>query len=307
MNPSKSRFGPNEKKDLLDRINAIEWYHHFDFGNGIVTTSELKLHNLWAQTEAFLQKVDFRGKTVLDVGCYDGYWSFFAEQQGASYVLATDDVSQRRRDKSGFNLAHDIYQSNVEYNPRVSVYQLSRLAGRQFDIVLFLGVYYHLSHPMSALSEVRRAVKSNGEVIIEGGVINDADRSYAEFYYGENGNELYRKDKSNWWLPSRRCLKDMLQCSYFDVADELYVGSTPNRKKRPREDKKGPWGGIQSLLRCRADKRMLIPPAEYGRMLVRAKPVLRSDPHHLHRPPFGLADFDPRYNEAACDEDSVGQ
>jgi len=286
-NPNTSRVGKINENDLADKINDIAWYHQFEFGNGLVTKTILDLREINEANTRFLDNVDFRGKTVLDVGCWDGYWSFFAERKGAAYVLAIDDLTQRQQDESGFRLAHEIYQSKVEYRSDVSVYELSRVLQQQFDIVLYMGVYYHLTHIMNGFSEVRRVVKSSGEIIVEGGVINDTQRAYTEFYYGDEGNEPYRKTKSNWFMPTRRCLKDMLKCCYFDIVDEFYQ-SHGSLKKNIRK-------GIKLMVRklleySQAD------PVEYGRMLVRAKPVLRSDLNHTHTPPFGLANFDPRYN-----------
>jgi len=287
-------------KDLFAKIKAIEWYHEFDFGDGIVTKPALNLRDQWAATENFLEKVDFRGKTVLDIGCWDGYWSFFAERKGASYVLAIDDITQRWGEESGFNIAHEIYQSKVEYRPNVSVYELSRLVGQQFDVVLYLGVYYHLTHIMAGFSEVRRVVKSGGEVIVEGGIINDIKHPYTEFYYGEEGNEPYRSTKSNWFVPTRHCLKDMLKCCYFDIVDEYYVDLKGSQKKSLMER-------IKLMIRKHLEYKGWTPPAKYGRMLVRAKPVLRSDANHTHPPQFGLADFDPRYNKNALYPAVVGE
>lgn len=283
----KVEYNHKEQKDFLKRINAVDWYHEFDFGDGLVTKSELDLCEITKANEKFLENIDFRGKTVLDIGCYDGYWSFYAERKGASHVLAIDDITQRRRDESGFKLAHEIYQSNVEYRPDISVYELSRLVGQQFDIVLFMGVYYHLTHIMAGFSEVRRAVKSGGEVIVEGGVINDTQHSYMEFYYGKKGNEPYRKDKSNWCVPTRRCLKDMLKSCYFNLVDELCLSRGSNKKSLSK---------MINSLTCKTLGHSRMPPIEYCRMLIHAKPVLRSDTNHLNPPPFGLADFDPRYN-----------
>jgi len=278
-----------KKVSLLERINAITWYHSFDFGNGLVSKSELDLLELTEANRRFLEKIDFCGKTVLDVGCYDGYWSFLAERRGASYVLAIDDISQRKRDESGFKLAHEIYQSKVEFRPHVSVYELSRLVGQQFDIVLYMGVYYHLTHMMVGFSEVRRVVKGNGYVVIEGAVIDDTCRSYAEFYYGEDGKEPYRTDKSNWFMPSRRCLKDMLRCSYFDIVDEFYM---------PHSARKSPRKGLKDRIRSLVGgsfEQSWAQPIQYGRMLLLCKPVVRADLNILHPLPFGLSDFDPRF------------
>ena len=69
------------------RIDAINWYHEFDFGHGLkarATTADAEFHReLWQFMERQLDGINFQGKRVLDVGCWDGYWSFYAERRGA--------------------------------------------------------------------------------------------------------------------------------------------------------------------------------------------------------------------------------
>ena len=113
------------------RIDRIHWYHEFDFGNGLraeVKTPDAQSHRaLWRFIEAELDKIDFAGKTVLDIGCWDGYWSFYAERRGAARVLATDDRSQNWTGSAGFHLAKELLQSSVECDLELSVYDLSKL------------------------------------------------------------------------------------------------------------------------------------------------------------------------------------
>ena len=267
-----------EKNEILEKIAKITWYHQFDFGNGVKTVPHGNFSPLWDATKAFLAKANLKGKTVLDIGCWDGFWSFTAERAGAARVLATDKNNQRWiiddkgfrpaevGDNQGFRLAHELYHSKVEYNGNVSVYDLSPAAGR-FDVVLFLGVYYHLTHPTYAFTQIRHKLNPGGEVIVEGAVINDDKTSFAEYYYGKQGEEQYRlADPSNWFVPSRRCLKDMLRTNYLEIVDECYV---------PLHD------GARA--------------SRYGRMLVRAKAVEKIDEAHLYEPQFGLAQYDPRF------------
>ena len=74
------------REELQRQIDAIDWYHEFDFGDGLraVTKSDAALHRrFWKFIEMRLDTIDFKGKTVLDIGCWDGYWSFYAERRGA--------------------------------------------------------------------------------------------------------------------------------------------------------------------------------------------------------------------------------
>jgi tRNA (mo5U34)-methyltransferase len=266
---------------LRDRIAKIDWYHEFDFGNGIRTQPRAAFRDLWSAAEVFLGRVDFAGKRVLDIGCWDGYWSFFAERHGAKSVLATDKNDQRwtRIDAKGlqvatpganpgFQLAHDVFESKVVYNGDVSVYELDRL-GQVFDTVLFLGVFYHLTHPSYAFTQVRHAVATGGVAVFEGGAIDDTVNSYAHYYYGPDGKEPYRVwDSSNWFIPTRRCLLDMIRSNYFEVEDEFFLPHPPSSAH---------------------------PGVIFGRAMVRARAVRRVDLNHLYRPQMGLDRYDPRF------------
>src|SRR5262249_3942805 len=117
--------------------------------------------------ERQLGAVDFRGTSVLDVGCWDGYWSFFAEKRGAASVLAADDFSQNWASAAGVELAKELLGSKIEIDPRRSVYDLASL-GRRFDVVMFLGVYYHLLDPFHAFAQLRHCCHERTVVLIEG-------------------------------------------------------------------------------------------------------------------------------------------
>src|SRR5262249_13113386 len=98
--------------DLQKRIDAIAWYHEFDFGQGLKAqwgTPDVEWHRCnWRFVERQLEAVDFCGRSVLDVGCWDGYWSFFAEKRGAASVLAADDFSQNWASADGVHLAKEL-------------------------------------------------------------------------------------------------------------------------------------------------------------------------------------------------------
>ena len=287
---------------LRQRIEAQAWYHEFDFGDGIVTKPTGPGKRLWDATETFLDKIDFEGKRVLDIGCWDGYWSFYAERRGAASVLATDLNSQRwvqtedglrpagPSENEGFKIAREVYQSNVEYMGDVSVYDLGRLQ-RTFDIVLFLGVYYHLTHAFYAFTQVRHAVAPGGVAVFEGGAVADDARSFTEFYYGPDGGEPYRQaDTSNWFMPSRRGLKDMVRSNYFSVEDELFLPDPVPHPSRKERWKKRVQRNIARL--CGIP---IAQPPRYGRMLLRARATEETDSNHFYEPQFGLSRYDPRF------------
>ena len=245
---------------LRKQVGRLSWVHTIDLGNGVVTPGAWKPNSMILQV---LNGIDFRGKSVLDIGCWDGLWSFEAERRGAATVVAVDDLSQRTlNDQATFRLAHEALGSKVEYHPDVSVYELAdRLAQRDFDIVLFLGVYYHLKYPLWAFSQVRRLTANGGLMLTEGPVLPSRRRSYAEFFYGR----IRKNDRSHWFIPSRLCLREWIECSFFRVRQVV---------TRPWATHLGPLYAAKDLAR-----RMLGRPrtAVYRCVFV-SEAVVRSDP-----------------------------
>jgi tRNA (mo5U34)-methyltransferase len=198
------------RDELLKLVPNYRWTHSIDLGGGVRTPGN------WG-TQPFLvralDQIEFRGKSVLDIGCWDGLWSFEAEKRGATEVVATDDVRQRHFSSDPtFQLVRKILGSRAKYYSDVSVYDVGRLVEKPFDVVLFLGVYYHLKHPLLALSRLRKVTKDGGLIVVEGETTL-SDRSSADFYYREE----YCQDRSNWWIPSVRCLREWVECSAFRI------------------------------------------------------------------------------------------
>ena len=138
-----NRQGDVFRKDL----QATGWWHSIDLGDGYVTPGVRKLDDLQERYNSFRLPDDLSGKRVLDIGCWDGFFSFEAERHGAE-VVAID----RWRPENFFK-AHHALNSKVEFH-EMSVYELSRSKLGSFDVVLFMGVLYHLQHPLLALQRV---------------------------------------------------------------------------------------------------------------------------------------------------------
>jgi tRNA (mo5U34)-methyltransferase len=200
-------------EELRQQVEKLTWVHSIDLGNGMVTPG------LWGPPNPLISRafaeIDFNGRKVLDIGCWDGLWAFEAEKRGASEVVATDCVSQRwNASQPTFQLAHRALDSKVTYYPDLSVYDISdKFQTKDFDIIIFCGLYYHLKNPLLALTRLRQVMRSESVIVIEGEAIYDERQSYAKFLYH---TALY-EDPSTWWIPTIACLREWVECSYFDI------------------------------------------------------------------------------------------
>jgi tRNA (mo5U34)-methyltransferase len=140
-------------KALRAEVGGIPWWHTIDLGNGIITPgiddSPRKLQRLRLPQ-------DLTGKSVLDIGAWDGFFSFEAERRGASRVLALDSYAWNGStwgSKRGFELARRVLGSRVE-DIEMEVLDISPQTVGVFDVVFYLGVLYHMRHPLLALARI---------------------------------------------------------------------------------------------------------------------------------------------------------
>jgi tRNA (mo5U34)-methyltransferase len=211
---------PGMDRDLHSRAAEIRWYHTIDLGGGVVTKgiddSPLRLARLDLPQS-------LAGSAVLDVGAWDGFFSFEAERRGASRVVATDHYSWHGSgwgSKAGFELARATLGSKVE-DLDVDVMDLSPERVGVFDVVLFLGVLYHLRHPLLALE---RVASVTGKLLILETVVDMVGfRRPAAAFYPER--ELHN-DPTNWWGPNVPALVAMLRSVGF--SDVHAVSSPPS-------------------------------------------------------------------------------
>jgi tRNA (mo5U34)-methyltransferase len=212
------------RADLAADVAAIRWYHTIDLGGGLITKgiddSSYRLARLDLPNS-------LAGRSVLDIGAWDGFFSFEAERRGASRVVASDYYSWHGAgwgSKRGFELAREALGSKVE-DIDIDVMDLSPDRIGTFDVVFFFGVLYHLRHPLLALERV--ASVTRGLLIVET-VVDMAGfrRPAAAFYPGRELNN----DPTNWWAPNVPALEAMLRDVGF--ADVKTVNPTPSAAYR---------------------------------------------------------------------------
>ncbi len=217
--------------ELRSQVAAQAWFHTIDLGNGIVTPgrdeSPRKLR--WIDLPERLA-----GKTVLDVGAWDGFFSFEAERRGAARVLALDSVAWQEPawgprgwgTKAGFELARRALGSQVE-DLTIDFDEISPATVGQFDVVLFLGVLYHMKNPWQILEQMRSVCREL--LILETHVdLLDLPRAAMAIY---PENEL-AADESNWCGPNLRALSGMLKASGFSSVDVVHLDGRSYRYAR---------------------------------------------------------------------------
>lgn len=186
-------------------LAQLGYYHTIELPGGRVLPGIQSLATQRARLAQFPIPEDLRGKRVLDIGAWDGWFSFEMERRGAT-VVAVDSSN-----KTNFLQAKALLNSKVEH----VVADICRLKPRDigyFDIVLFFGVLYHLKHPMLALENVCEL--STGLVYVESFVtddVPDAPVPTLEFYEGQELGGQF----DNWFGPNISCLLAMCRATGF--------------------------------------------------------------------------------------------
>jgi len=216
-----------------DRIRARAealgpWFHNLDL-RGVRTAPD---HFLWDYprtkwaTFADAIPADLTGKTVLDIGCNAGFYSMEMKRRGAAQVLGIDfddDYLAQAR------FAAEVEGLDIEYR-QMSVYDVAAL-GRRFDVVFFIGVLYHLRHPLLALDLIHEHVAGDLLVFqsLQRGSNDIAEVApdydfFAPAPFNEPGypklhfiERSYAGDNTNWWAPNRACSAAMLRSAGFTI------------------------------------------------------------------------------------------
>jgi tRNA (mo5U34)-methyltransferase len=202
MNRS-SGFQDSEK--VKAEIANVNWYHQIDLGDGIVTPG---VDNTLSRMAALELPSDLSGKSVLDIGAWDGFFSFEAERRGAGRILATDSYcwsGEGWGTKEGFLTASRILGSRAD-DMEIDVMDLSPERVGTFDLVLFVGVLYHLRHPLLGLERV--ASVTGDQLIFDSYTAMTKETDPVMIFYP--GTEL-NDDPTNWWGPNPPAVEAMLR------------------------------------------------------------------------------------------------
>ncbi|MBB4004705.1 tRNA (mo5U34)-methyltransferase [Aurantimonas endophytica] len=183
-----------------------------------------------------LVPADMRGRRVLDIGCNAGFYSVEMKRRGAELVVGIDSdpryLAQAR-------LAAEIGGLDIEFE-QLSVYEVGQL-GQKFDFVIFMGVLYHLRHPLLALDLIYEHV-AESDLLFQSMLRGKRHVSPVEADYGfedtapfdDDGfprltfiEHNYAADPTNWWVPNRAGMEAMLRSAGFRIEaateDEVYL------------------------------------------------------------------------------------
>jgi tRNA (mo5U34)-methyltransferase len=210
---------------LREEAERIRWFHSIELAPGLVTRG---LDDTRARVD-ILRLPDLRGKTVLDVGAWDGFFSFEAERRGAARVVATDSFAWSGATwgrKDGFELARRALGSRVE-DVEIDVLDLSPETVGRFDVVLFPGVLYHMKHPLLALERV--ASVTGETLVLETAVDCTWTRRPAAAFYPHHGLGW---DPTNWWGPNPEAVAAMLRVAGFESVELVTPDSWAYRLAR---------------------------------------------------------------------------
>ena len=234
-----------------------QWFHNINL-DGVQTAPDHFLGDYptvkWRQFAHAIPD-DLRGKTVLDIGCNGGFYALEMKRRGADRVLGIDSD---HRYLAQARFAAEVAGLDVELR-QMSVYDLPSL-GERFDIVLFMGVLYHLRHPLLALDMLyEHAVRDTlvFQSMLRGPI--QAPRVEHDYSFDQRSHfeepgypcmyfveHRYAGDPTNWWIPNRGGVEAMLRSAGFIITDhpepEVYICRRAGGAERPPlYDEVLPW------------------------------------------------------------------
>ena len=216
-----SKLTLRRETDRSPALRELGWYHSFEFPDGTSIRGVQSIQQLRERWARFPLPENLSGKRVLDIGAWDGWFSFEAERRGAD-VIAIDFV-----EIPNLLAARERLGSRVDY--RISdLYKIPRLQLGSFDYVFFLGVLYHVKHPMLALEIVCRA--TTDVAIVESAVI-DGPQYEAGVREEIPTLEFFETDElgghfDNWFGPSVAAVMAMCRAVGFARVELLSVSAT---------------------------------------------------------------------------------
>ncbi len=215
--------------DIERRVTELgPWFHNLSL-QGVQTAPDHFLGDYpSAKWQSFQDAVpkDLAGMTVLDIGCNGGFYSIEMKRRGARRVLGIDHDEQYLEQA---RFAAQVLDLDIAFQ-QMSVYDVPKLSER-FDVVLFMGVFYHLRHPLLALDLLRQHVAKDWFIfqsMLRGSRTRpDLEPDYPFWeraVFDQPGfpkmhfvESSYSHDETNWWIPNRSCAEAVLRSAGFKI------------------------------------------------------------------------------------------
>jgi tRNA (mo5U34)-methyltransferase len=236
-------------QEIQEKVEALgPWFHNLDL-HGVRTAPGHFLGDYptikWLRFADAIP-ADLSGKSVLDIGCNAGFYAMEMKRRGAERVLGLDTQDEYLAQA---RFAAEINELDIEFR-KLSVYDVGCLRER-FDFVVFMGVFYHLRHPLLALDLIHEHVaadlmlfqsmqRGSANVLpiatnYDFWTVTPFDRpEFPRMHFVEH---RYADDPTNWWVPNRAGVEAMLRSSGFVIVehpeDEVYLC---RRGERPQPD-----------------------------------------------------------------------
>ena len=224
--PPDPPFPMRHVDDLRERIKSYYWHHSINLG-GVVTPGLKSRYLLSNEADVVFSQLDLRDKSVIDVGAWNGFFTVEARRRGAARLLAVDHFTWTHpglRGKETFDLV--MARLGIDAESRViDVHEMMLETVGRWDVVLFLGVFYHLLDPIDALR--RLAQITNEVLVLETHLdLQDLRRPAMVFYPGREPGG----DQTNWWGPNRTCVEGLLKAVGFpEVRFTQHPSAGPGR------------------------------------------------------------------------------
>ena len=231
---------PMSPDEIRRKAEALgPWFHNMEISEGVWTAPNHFLGNYPAiKWNNFSDAIpgDLTGKSVLDIGCNGGFYSIEMKKRGAERVIGIDFddtyLAQAR-------FAAEVTGHDIEFR-KLSVYDVGQI-GERFDVVIFMGVLYHLRHPLLALDLIHEHVAKDILVFQSMQRGSSQTMSVAENYTFWQTDHFddhrypkmhfiehrYADDPTNWWAPNAACVEAMLRSAGFEITqhpeEEVYI------------------------------------------------------------------------------------
>jgi tRNA (mo5U34)-methyltransferase len=240
-------------EEIERRVRALgDWFHNLDLAGVRTAPTHFLGDYPMVKWRRFAHAIpaDLSGQSVLDIGCNGGFYSLEMKRRGAERVVAID---RDERYLAQARFAAEVTGADIEFR-QLDVYDIGQLEER-FDLVLFMGVFYHLRHPLLALDLLyEHAV--GGTLVFQSLLRGSPDTALFETDYPFCETKVFSRDEfprmhfvehryagdeTNWWIPNRACAEAMLRSAGFRIVahpeDEVFI--CQRDEEEARHDRSG--------------------------------------------------------------------